>query len=50
MKAVFIALPAFERHRHEYLDDDGLRRLQDTLMGNPGAGAREDRAEGEEDR
>lgn len=38
MKAVFIELPAFERHRANYLDDDGLRRLQDTLMANPEAG------------
>jgi hypothetical protein len=38
MKAVFLELPAFERHRHECLDDDGLRRLQDTLMANPEAG------------
>jgi hypothetical protein len=38
MKAMFVELPAFERHRHEYLDDDGLRRLQDTLMANPEAG------------
>jgi hypothetical protein len=38
MKAVFIELPAFEQHRHEYLDDEGFRRLQDTLMGSPEAG------------
>ena len=38
MKAVFVELPAFERHRHEYLDDDGLRWLQDTLMADPEAG------------
>jgi hypothetical protein len=38
MKAVFIELPAFERHREEYLDDDSLRGLQLALMGNPEAG------------
>jgi len=38
MKAVFIELPAFERHRQDYLDDDAFRRLQEALMGNPEAG------------
>ena len=38
MKAVFIELPAFERHREEYLDDDSFRGLQMALMGNPEAG------------
>jgi hypothetical protein len=38
MKAVFIELPAFERHREEYLDDDSFRGLQLALMGNPEAG------------
>jgi hypothetical protein len=38
MKAVFIELPAFERQRAEYLDDDGFRHLQQTLMTNPVAG------------
>jgi hypothetical protein len=38
MKAVFIELPAFERHREEYLDDDSFRGLQVALMGNPEAG------------
>lgn len=38
MKAVFIELPAFERHRKDYLDDDAFSRLQETLMGNPEAG------------
>jgi hypothetical protein len=28
MKAVFVELPAFERHRLAYMDDDGFRRLQ----------------------
>jgi len=35
MQAVFIELPAFERHREEYLDDDSFRGLQAALMANP---------------
>ena len=38
MKAVFIELPAFERHRAEYFDDDGFRGLQNALMKDPAAG------------
>jgi hypothetical protein len=38
MKAVFAELPAFERHRKDYLDDDAFSRLQEALMGNPEAG------------
>ncbi|MEA2165939.1 MAG: hypothetical protein QOK37_4066 [Thermoanaerobaculia bacterium] len=38
MKAVFVELPAFERHRPEYLDDDGLLALQNLLMSHPQAG------------
>ena len=38
MKAVFIELPAFERYRDKYLDDDNFRRLQDALTVNPVAG------------
>jgi hypothetical protein len=38
MKAVFIELPAFERHRKDYLDDDAFSRLQEALLGNPEAG------------
>lgn len=38
MKAAFIELPALERHRQDYLDDNGFRLLQDTLMANPEAG------------
>ena len=38
MKAVFVELPAFERHRAEYLDDDAFRRLQSLLMLHPEAG------------
>jgi hypothetical protein len=38
MKAVFVELPAFERHRATYLDDDSFRELQNLLMLNPAAG------------
>jgi len=38
MKAVFIELPAFERHRDDYLDDDSFAQLQIVLMVNPVAG------------
>jgi hypothetical protein len=38
MKAVFVELPAFARYRADYLDDDGLRGLQITLMQNPELG------------
>lgn len=38
MDAQFIELPAFERHRSEYLDDDGFRSLQILLMSDPEAG------------
>jgi hypothetical protein len=38
MKAVFVELPAFERHRTRYLDDAAFRALQDALMKDPQAG------------
>src|SRR5688572_7928712 len=38
VKAVFIELPPFERHRAEYLDDDAFREFQSVLMLNPEAG------------
>jgi len=38
MKAVFVELPAFERHRAVYLDDAAFRALQNLLMKNPEAG------------
>lgn len=38
MKAVFVELPAFERHRAAYLDDHAFRQLQVELMKNPNAG------------
>ena len=38
MKAVFVELPAFERHRADYLDDVAFRALQQALMKDPEAG------------
>ena len=38
MRAVFVELPAFERHRAGYLDDAGFARLQTELMKDPEAG------------
>ncbi|MCC7461873.1 MAG: toxin [Gammaproteobacteria bacterium] len=38
MKAVFVELPAFERHRADYLDDGQFLALQQVLMANPEAG------------
>ena len=38
MKAVFIQLTAFERHRADYLDDEAFRTLQNLLMKQPEAG------------
>ena len=38
MKAVFVELPAFERYRADYLDDDAFCRLENLLMKNPEAG------------
>jgi len=38
MKAVFIELPPFERHRANYLHDDDFRGLQNLLMLQPEAG------------
>lgn len=38
MKATFVELPAFSRHRANYLDDDAFRSLQETMMLNPKAG------------
>jgi hypothetical protein len=34
----FIEAPAFTRHLHEYLDDDGYRALQVELTVNPALG------------
>jgi len=38
LKALFVELPAFARHRAEYLDDDAFRRLQVVLLREPEAG------------
>jgi len=38
MRALFVELPPFARYRAEYLDDEGFRQLQQTLLGNPEAG------------
>ena len=38
MKATFVELPAFERHRAKYLDDAAFSELQSELMRNPEAG------------
>ena len=38
MKALFVELPAFPRYRSDYLDDDGFRGLQKSLLKSPEAG------------
>jgi hypothetical protein len=38
MTAVFVELPAFDRHRPEYLTDEQLSLLQEVLMYHPEAG------------
>jgi hypothetical protein len=38
MRALFIELPAFERLRNEYLDDDSFRAMQNAMMDDPSAG------------
>ena len=38
MKGVFVELPAFERHRTSYLDDEAFRSLQSFLMKDPSSG------------
>lgn len=38
MKAVFVELPPFERHRAAYLSDDTFKEFQSQLMSNPEAG------------
>jgi hypothetical protein len=38
VKAVFVELPPFERHRVDYLDDEAFQTLQRLLMLNPEAG------------
>ncbi|MGD0521261.1 MAG: hypothetical protein ABSA48_08410 [Terracidiphilus sp.] len=34
----FIEAPAFSRYREDYLDDEGFRKLQQALSGNPEEG------------
>lgn len=38
MKATFLELPPFERHRQDYLSDESFRDFQEVLMENPEAG------------
>jgi len=38
VKALFVELPPFERHRARYLDDEAFLRLQRLLMLNPESG------------
>jgi hypothetical protein len=38
MKAVFVELPSFERHRVNYLDDRAFADFQVSLMRDPAAG------------
>jgi hypothetical protein len=38
VKALFVELPAFERHRSEYLDDEAFAALQAALLADPEAG------------
>jgi hypothetical protein len=38
VKAVFVELPPFQRHRADYLDDEAFLSLQRLLMLNPEAG------------
>ena len=38
MRATFVEMPPFMRHRDEYLDDLAYRQLQIELMQNPDAG------------
>lgn len=34
----FVEAPAFSRHREEYFEDEGFRKLQEGLAANPEAG------------
>lgn len=38
MKALFVELPAFQRHREDYLDDAAFRTLQCLLLAQPESG------------
>lgn len=39
MKALFVELPAFERHRSDYLSDEAYRSLQTELLQEPELGS-----------
>ena len=38
MKALFVELPVFSRHRADYLDEEDFRALQNELLDNPEKG------------
>lgn len=38
MDATFVELPAFEKYREDYLDDEAYKDFQQTLLKNPKAG------------
>lgn len=38
MRVIFVELPAFERHRSSYLDDEQFAALQKALMRDPECG------------
>ena len=38
MKALFVELPAFAKYRADYMDDEGFRSLQQSMLKNPEAG------------
>jgi hypothetical protein len=38
VKALFVELPAFQRHRSEYLDDEAFSALQAAVLADPEAG------------
>ena len=38
MKAIFVELPPFERHRNDYLTDESFRSFQLMLMASPQVG------------
>ncbi len=38
MRALFLEMPAFDRHRSNYLDDDQFRQFQGHLLGHPECG------------
>jgi hypothetical protein len=38
MKVLFVELPAFVRHRVDYLSEEEFRHLQDLLLDDPGMG------------